>query len=143
MLPETTSVLELAWTMLASVGLYSAWWLWRDAVRSRHYWELQGMNGAVAITTRTSARSSAVRTLTQGVFLLVGLMSMSLPPRSQAIAEPHWILALPALGFIVVSVALVVDSILSRRDRERLVDMEVARNRREKAQQRVRGREAS
>lgn len=133
MLPETVSGVELVWVGLSAIGVLVSWWLYRRAIRTRHYWQTNKMNGSVDINTRLNERSAGVLTFSQVAFLIAGITVMSYPsPIYEPSVDPAWVTVIPAIALISAQVALVASFILSLRDRDRLLSLEVERQRREK-----------
>lgn len=124
---ETVSTLEIVWTVIAAIGLLTCGWLFRDATKSRLYWETEGLNGGTDTATRSNVRSSAVRTFRQLLNLILGLTSMTFPPSENEIDPAFLYYILPGL-FIAGAIIDVVDAIYGRRDRERILTIERGRN---------------
>ena len=120
---STVSYLEVIWTLIALVGLITCGWLARDALKSRHYWETEGLNGGSDVTTRSNVRSSGIRAFRQFLNLILGLTAMTFPPSETDVDPAFLYYILPAL-FIISAIADTWDAIKARRDREELLEIE-------------------
>ena len=117
--------LDIAWTALSVVGLLWCWWLWRDATRTRHYWEAEGVNGGVEINTRNNVRSSGIRTAKAGLLVASGIIRMSLPPPQYANTNGTRYTRLPMSLMAVAAALNTVDAILARRARQQALTAEL------------------
>lgn len=133
MLPSTVTVFELLFVSLALPLTGYSWWMFHESMRSRNYWESQGMNGVTELNTRASLRSASILFIVSVFIVLVGLTAMSLPRRYyDPPVEPAWILAInPTLAITVVGL-LLYNTIANRNTRERLIAFEVDRVRNDK-----------
>lgn len=133
MLPSTVTVYELIFVALALPLEGYSWWMYREAMRSRHYWESQGVNGVTDLSTRASVRSARILLSVSTCILFIGFTAMSLPRRIYVPpVEPSWILAInPSLAIVVVAL-LLYNAIANRSTRERLIEIDMDRSRRDR-----------
>lgn len=122
---RTQRPLELAWLLLSLVGMCWCWWLWRDATRTRHYWEAEGVNGGVEINTRNNVRSSGIRTAKAGLFVASGIIRLFLPAPVYPGTNGTPLTRLPMALMAVAAALNTVDAILARRSRQQAITAEL------------------
>lgn len=117
--------LELAWLLVTSIGFMFSFAgvvdAWRDLLalktsRAR----FRGMRFVIALS---NLRRELVFTLVQLVFVVIGLVAASLPTRPDAPQTGNVGTVVTAVGFIVSALAIMLDSVLARRERKHAIGL--------------------
>lgn len=114
---STASLLEVAWTALALVGVsVSALNGW-DAIADLQLLKAQSRNGSALVIAKGIVRNEAIRLVTQSAFLTIGVIAMVLRNVDPYSGSRFFLAAL----FIAAEAGLVYASIADRRDAKYLL----------------------
>lgn len=111
---------ELAFLIPAIIGFLVNWFMFNASVSVKHHLEALGLNGARSIVAQGSVRSDGINMGIQFAFMALGFLLVMLPPTNpqQPVTVPGIAVAVVIIG---AEIALVVKSVLNRRDRHRLI----------------------
>lgn len=126
-LRETASALEIIWVLftLAGVGFYLHALL--RAIGDERARQKAGVNGARRILARASIRRNGVCAFFMSLFLLIGIASLLLPPRTETLTGgdettlAKVLAVFSPLAFVLMVILLVGDSALENRERGQLI----------------------
>lgn len=127
----TASVLEIAWTLVAMVGLvqtarnYKECAMDLDALRSMKDFAWVGPRHIVA---RNNIRHQMQNGCIFLVFLVIGAVSMTQAPRDGSNAPPTLGAVVLAAGLIALECLMMINSVKDARDRHRTMDFIIKHN---------------
>jgi hypothetical protein len=116
------SILEAIWTIAAMIGLMVQVVLLASAIGDLNALKRTQQNGERRIIAWQNIRNEAVRLILQSVFVWIGLVASSLPPRMPSRGGGVLTSVIIPLIYISVVVMISASSILDFRDRRTLVD---------------------
>ncbi len=116
---ETASYLEIIWTLLALVTLIFHLNAVASALGGYRWLVAEGINGARRIVVRANIRGNMLRALTEGVFLVAGLLALTAPARTAS--RGAMVSLTIILGFLLIATCNAANTVVERREREALL----------------------
>jgi hypothetical protein len=121
-LTRTVSLLEVFWTLTCSIGLFYDIKLFSRASGDLAALKRFGINSLREYAASTSKYLYGSLTAVQGVFVLVGLLAMMVPPAAGTDKPPAVISWILTIGFIAASVLLAVASRVNEQRRKKTIE---------------------
>lgn len=121
----TVGDIEIAWVFIATFGLGFALWNYRDAVIDCRALKNIGAYNGRMLLARAQKWQDGIRAVIHCIFILIGALAMFIPDNQISdISEPaFWISIAVRWGLLIGALLLVVQSVIARIVRFRVMDI--------------------
>ena len=121
----TVGDIEILWVLIATFGLGFALWNYRDAVKDyRALKSIEAINGRMLLA-RAQKWQDGIRAMIHCIFILIGALAMFIPDSSvvDTSSPAFWIGIAVRWGLIFGAILLVVQSVIARVVRSKVMDI--------------------
>ncbi len=121
----TVGDIEILWVLIATFGLGFALWNYRDAVKDcRALKEIETINGRMLLA-RAQKWQDGIRAIIHCIFILIGALAMMIPETgsTDTSSPAFWIGVSVRWGLIFGAILLVVQSVIARVVRSKVIDL--------------------